>query len=238
MVGSAFSLSGAVSPSIVLYDDGEIICAQAAADHSSYYAQKQLSSDEFEAVKKTLASFGDWQGTHPVYRDVMCFDCGITVLYLRLGDVRLKARVWGLATWKPEEKATGSRNAEEEASLLRMRHLNVYLRSLGFFSITPWEPRFFKVIFVESPLERRNPSVSVLHWPREWPGLDDERTERDIAVYTMYLSGSEMVRLKSMVGPPNHRVIAEIDGKQGTLRYRYMLPNEEEFGKNGDDKRP
>jgi hypothetical protein len=47
----------------------------------------------------------------------------------------------------------------------------------------------------------------------------------------MYLSGSEIARLKSIVDPPNHRVVMEIDGKQGMLRYRYVLPNEREFWK-------
>jgi hypothetical protein len=246
MVGSSWQFLASARPSIIVYDNGMVISAQSADDHSLYYTQKQLSVEDFEKAKDTLAKLVKPSDKSRVFPGLGCFDCPTTTIYVRLKDTSIHVQVRGLEIASAEEKTAGVQNLEEEPLIPRLRRLRIYLNSLASSSNTPWEPRFFKVIFVASwfggsnppALERSNSKPRGPSWPKEWPGLTDQNTERDMDFYTFYLPGSELTKLKSVVGPPNRSVAMEIDGKQGTLRYRYVFPNESDFGRNGEDDRP
>lgn len=240
MTAHAFDPFGPFSPSMVLYDDGQIICAQHDKEQGWFYAHKQLSSGELAEVKKTLAAFGHWSDFHQ--RHAPCPDCGAMVLYLKLGDESLAIRVWDSTLLSPERVPTNDNDNGSKEYRQNLIKLNQYLRTLQFTSTKPWEPLFFKVTFLDAwqqedrPSPKKKPDVRAVQWPREWPGLDAPTTDHDMALHYIYLPGTELSLLRSLLGHTDQRVSVEIDGKAGTAKYRYILPHEQDWNKPLNNK--
>ncbi|HEY3770696.1 MAG TPA: hypothetical protein VGN44_18625 [Candidatus Angelobacter sp.] len=238
MTASSSNLFGAFAPFLAVYDDGQIICQQSNREKGWFYAQKQLSSEEFAEVKKNLAAFGDWSHTPRLYRNPNCFDCSTSIIYLKTENQFMAIRASGLIALKPKsEPDTNDKDSAEQTYLQRAIKLEQYLLSLRFTRTEPWEPHFFKVTFLEAWLPRKKGfNVNLLHWPKNWPGLESPNTDHDIALYSIYLPGTKFSQLRDLAGRPNQSVSIEIDGKAGTAKYRYVLPNEQDWNKALNNK--
>jgi hypothetical protein len=70
------------------------------------------------------------------------------------------------------------------------------------------------------------PEASI-HWPSDWPGLDDASTrKRGEDSYSLYLPSSQLGDLKAFLSTRNAKGAVEIGGKKWAVSTRYPFPSD------------
>ncbi len=88
---------GSDTPLIAVYENGQVLYLRRDEDNTSKYLHKQLDSTEFDSVKNTLASFGDYENMNSYYNlTPNVTDQPETKIYLSYDDVDFVTSVYGL----------------------------------------------------------------------------------------------------------------------------------------------
>lgn len=234
---------GPVDPMVVIYADGRVIYLKREKDKAPVYLTKRLAKEEFGAVKKKLAAFGDFAGLKRYY-DLApnVTDMPETLVYFDLGDKPLVTRVYGLMT--PNTVlggyTMGPLVGKPDELPKAIKGLHEYLTTLDFKDAKPWEPEFIEVVVWGCD----DDSEESIHWPKDWPGLTSPKTvkreqwpkdwlglgssnaPKREQNYSIFLPGKERARLVAFLRMQKTNVAVEIDGRRWNVVYRYVFPGE------------
>jgi hypothetical protein len=171
---------GSDTPTVVIYDDGQLIYIKKEKDKSFSYFYKQLAREELEAVKKKMVSFGDLSKIGKYYELTDVTDQPEIKIYLNLDGNELTTTVYGLIELDEDGKLPES-----------LKSLYEYLTTLDFKDAVPWKPQYIEVMIWEYEYA---PDESI-HWPKEWPGLESPQAMKRGDSYSIFLPGAELPRL-------------------------------------------
>jgi hypothetical protein len=202
---------GSDTPTVAIYDDGQLIYIKKEKDKSFSYFYKQLAREELEAVKKKMVSFGDLSKIGKYYELTDVTDQPEIKIYLNLDGNELTTTVYGLIELDEDGKLPES-----------LKSLYEYLTTLDFKDAVPWKPQYIEVMIWEYEYA---PDESI-HWPKEWPGLESPQAMKRGDSYSIFLPGAELPRLLDFLGTRKPRGAVEIDGKKWAVDFRFTFPSE------------
>jgi hypothetical protein len=216
---------GSDAPMVVTYDDGQVVYTKREKEKPPVLLAKQLTTNELAAVRKELASFGDYSKLKRYY-DLAphVTDLPETKIYLAPDAGNLVTTVYGLMirdTHLPAYSTVGEdRKPEKLPEPIKAVHS--YLTSLDFADAKPWAPPFIEAMVWGYDYA---PDDSI-HWPKDWPGLDSPSTLKRGDAYSIFLPGKELPKLRGFLKARKEKGAVEIGGKKWAVSIRYTFPSE------------
>lgn len=200
------SVIGADSPQLALYDDGLLI----------YRADDQFRQERLDAAAQAelldLVAKIDGPRDAGAYELSLSTDQTDTVLLLYRDEPVVVS-------------AYGSLEDPVQVALLpeQLRAAFAGLHAYSRPHAEPWLPEFIEVMIW--PYDYA-PEASI-HWPDDWPGLDDERTAARGSSYSLFLPSARLEELRAFLQTRNARGAVELGGKKWAMSYRYPFPMEQ-----------
>ena len=74
------------------------------------------------------------------------------------------------------------------------------------------------------PYENAPDASSV--WPKEWPGINSQRSMKRGDSYSIFLDGALLPKLRKFLETGKARGAVEIGGKKWDVSYRFAFPSE------------
>jgi hypothetical protein len=217
---------GADTPRVAVYEDGKVIFLKPSRKSVSYY-QKRLSETELSEFKKCLIpalGLKDWKHFYTLRPHVT--DQPETMLYLRDGERELATTIYGLRASgtnllrTPRTEFPGSRKPDSVPDGLL--ELHKYLCSIDYPGSEKWNPKYVEVMIW--PYEYA-PDSSII-WPKDWPGLDSERTKQRGDSYSIFLDGKRLPELLKFLRTCKEKGAVKIAGKKWAVSWRCVFPSE------------
>jgi len=188
---------------------------------SATYQYKKLSDKEHSDFKKHL---------NPVIKrkDLKRFynlrpnvtDQPQSMIYVGDGEREFATSVYGLyvSGTKPPSLTTREKEMVPEELL----ELHRYLSTVEYSDSTEWIPKYVEVMVW--PYDYA-PERSII-WPKDWPGLDSERSKKRGDSYSIFLDGPMLPKLQKFLSAKKERGAVEIGGKKWAISYRGIFPSE------------
>jgi hypothetical protein len=220
---------GSDTPTIAVYEDGQVIFIQKEKERS-FYVHKQLTPKELEMVHKQLASFGDYSQVKTNYNLAPNItDMPKTRIYVNLNGKEMATSIYGLLL--PGTRLPGytafDRKGQADTLPAVLRELCDYLVNLKFADAAEWTPQYVEVMIWDYSYA---PQKSI-HWPKSWPGLQSPHTIKRGDSYSIFLPGKELPQLRAFLKTQKEKGAVEIGGKKWTVSARYTFPSEPVWGK-------
>jgi hypothetical protein len=209
---------GSDTPSFVLYEDGQVIYRKKSEKKDMPYLWKQLSSDELQALKAKLKSFGPYRKGLNRIDVANVSDQPETKLYLNFEGAELVASIYGM-NFMNESRAEGRSKQRLPAELRQVYEL---LSSLEFKGATEWAPKYIEAM-VWNYDYAVEPSIT---WPKTWPGLNSPTTIKKSNRYSIFVPGAESRNLAAFLRTRKEKGAVEIDGKKFAISVRPTFPSE------------
>jgi hypothetical protein len=211
---------GADTPRIAVYEDSTIVFLKRTKSSASYHYNK-LSDIELSDFKKHLNPVLQRKDTKRFYNlRPNVTDQAQSMFYVRDGEREFVTRVYGLyvSGTKPPSYSTREKNMVPE----ELFELHRYLSSVEYSDSTEWIPKYLEVMIW--PYDYA-PERSII-WPKEWPGLDSERSKKRGDSYSIFLDGKMLPELQKFLRTKKERGAVEIGGKKWAISYRGIFPGE------------
>lgn len=181
--------AGGALPTVVVYEDGELVFAQETAEQS--YRHRRLQGAELGELKSRIVAVAGLAAVKRRY-DLAPFlsDALEELLYVQSGGREVVTDVYGLA------ERGDLRPGEVPAAILELRG---FLAALARSEGGEWRPRYVEVSLVPE----RHTSSRTLGWPGGWPGLDSDRAVKRKDGYSILLDApleAELLRLLAKDG--------------------------------------
>ncbi|MFC1822995.1 hypothetical protein ACFL9T_09835 [Thermodesulfobacteriota bacterium] len=216
---------GSDTPTMTIYEDGQVIHLKQEKGKAPQYFHTQLSEQELDEVKMKLLSFGNYTGVKREY-DLApnVFDLPETKIYLNLNNNKLVTIVYGLMQPGAKLPAYSSFPGQEKPDNLpdSIKNLHSYLSNFRFNTSKEWTPKFVEVMIW--PYEYA-PDESI-HWPKDWPGLDSPNTLKRRDAYSIFFPGIKIKQLGEFLMTSKPKGAVEIGGKKWAVSVRYTFPSE------------
>lgn len=207
---------GSDSPRFSLYKNGEVIYRTEKG-----YRSFHLDGVQFDALVASMdmAGVARHQGTFETS------DASDQPEEIFLGFDQ--AKPWALRVYGrigSEKEAGTDAVPAEVASLYRL------IEGFDRADATEWLPPHIEIMIW--PYDYA-PDASI-HWPSDWPGLDDPATRQRGDGYSLFLPSSRRDALTAFLETRREKGAVEIDGKKWAVSYRYPFPGEERWMGGGD----
>ena len=226
-VWHVFSVWSSHGPSLVVYEDGEVLYRKGGDLHSEYL-HRRLDADALRAVKDRLAAtdLSDVKSWYDLAPGVT--DMPTTFLYVKAAGRVRKIRLYGMSAKGTLLASTRyPTDVKPEAVPDQVGELREYLRSLTLPDGVPWTPRYIEVSL--QPYEYA-PDASI-HWPKKWPGLRSSRTTKDEYGYSIYLDWQQHEELSAFLRSRKEKGAIVIDGRKWSASLNWVIPREPDWAR-------
>jgi hypothetical protein len=217
-------LIGADTPRIAVYEDGTVLFLKRSGEKASYH-QKSLSATELSAFKKRLKPAADLKDLKRFYNvHPNATDQPQALLYFRDGDRELTTKIYGLQApdTKPYSFTMSHAKLKPDAVPGELIELHKFFCTVDYSDSREWTPRYVEAVAWSYSYA---PDASII-WPKDWPGLDSERSFERRGSYSIFLDGSVLPDLQKFLQTRNEKGAIEIGGRKWIVSYRYTFPSE------------
>jgi hypothetical protein len=217
------------TPRVAVYENGDVIFAKWVNDRLIYH-YVSLDKDGLEKVHGRIKPVLELQELKPRY-DVRpnVTDQPEAMFYFRDGDREIATSVYGLMAARTKlpaytELPNGSKPTIPPDELLK---LHKWLCNIDYPNSKEWIPKYVEVILWDYSYA---PEASI-HWPKEWPSLNSERTQKRGNSYSIFMDGSFHTNVREFLATRKGRGAVEIEGKKMSASYRFTFPGERAWHK-------
>jgi len=222
-VWQVFSVWNSHGPSLVVYEDGEVLYRK-GGDVRGEYLHHRLDPDALRAVKDRLAATDlrevkSWYDLAPGVTDLPT-----TFLYVKTAGRVRRIRLYGMSAAGSTLLASTRFRTEAQPDAVpdQVGELREYLRSLTLAEGVPWTPRYIEVSL--QPYEYA-PDASI-HWPKKWPGLRSSRTIKGEYGYSIFLDWQQHEELSAFLRSRKEKGAIVIDGRKWSASLDWVIPRE------------
>ena len=215
---------GADTPRVVVYDDGTLIFLKQSGDSASYH-QKNLSATELSDLRKRLVPTLELKDLKRSYNLVpRVTDQPESLFYIRDGQRELTTRVYGLKAAGTKLPAFTELENKRQPDPVpeQLLELHKFLSTLDYSDDKEWAPRYLEVMIW--PYEYA--PGALITWPKDWPGLESERSFKRKESYSIFLDGSQLPELREFLRTRKENGAVEIGGKKWAVSFRAVFPSE------------
>jgi len=215
---------GSDTPRVAVYEDGTVLFLKKHKDALRYH-EKKLSGAELLDFRRHLAPvFGlkGWKTFYDLRPNVT--DQPETMFFLRDGSRELATRVHGLMTTDTELPAHFVFPSDQKPDVVPKELLELHKRlcSTDYPESKEWHPKYVEVMIW--PYEYA-PDASIV-WPKEWPGIDSQRSMKRGDSYSIFLDGVLLPELRKFLETRQEKGAVEIAGKKWAVSWRLVFPSE------------
>jgi hypothetical protein len=203
---------GSDTPTIVVYDTGQVIYVRTNDEGDYEHATVHLSEDELEALLDRLfvseENREDFFELEPYYDLLLMTDQPTSRIVALNGDDLFSVGVYG-----------NLRESGEARNLAPEAFVNVFDQLIAYEhpDAEPWLPEQFEVILWEYDDSEPTP------WPANWPDLDDPTTVKRNDVYSLYIDIDELDKFYALAEEASAFLL---DGQTWTFSLRFPFPHE------------
>lgn len=205
---------GSDSPTLVLYDDGNVIYWKRAERGGKYVSAKLSTRERSEFLNRIDArAFESLESYYAPAANVT--DQSEYLMVLRKSDGSLK----GVLTYGSPGRQNISRTKSFPSVLT-----DIYEMVSGYEhpEAKEWLPDVIEVMIW--PYEYA-PDKN-LAWPNDWPGLSDPKTIKRGDSYSIFIEKSRYEELKAFLSKRREKQAVLIGGKKWAISTRFPFPNE------------
>ncbi len=220
----------AESPTFALYDDGTVIFRKPGEESRSGYFTTKIDLDS-----------ADYDSLRPLDRSLYSRSYTLTRLGRQPTTIfywpEKQVSVYGRISQRMSGFSSTPMLADihREESQLRLElptGISEAFEAVKGFEVEEaeeWRPEYIEVMIWAYD----HASEAPLEWPKDWPGLDDERTlERGVGTYSIYVPGNQLEELQALLATRNPRSAIIIDDRKWDIAHRLPFPGEELWLKN------
>lgn len=215
---------GSDTPRMAVYDSGEVIFVKKLKDGLFYHhitLDKQGLSNLRERIKPLLV-LKDLKPFYNVRPNAT--DQPEAMFYFRDGDREITTSVYGLMAPGTSlvaytEFPSDAKPTPPPKELLR---LHKWLCEIDYSGSKQWTPKYVEVMLWDYSYA---PEASIL-WPKEWPSLKSDRAIKHGEVYSVFLDGALLPKLRAFLATRKEKGAIEVDGKKMADSYRFAFPGE------------
>jgi hypothetical protein len=220
---------GSDTPRVAIYENGDVIFVKDVGGSLAYH-HISLGKDQLETARARLAPVLKLRQLKPRYNlSPNVTDQPEAMFYLRDGDREIATSVYGLSGRDIKQPASTKRTAlaDPAAPPEELIKLHEWLYGLDFSGSKAWTPKYVEVMFWGYSYA---PEASI-HWPNDWPSLNSSRSIKRGDMYSIYLDGSLLPKLREFLSARSERGAVEIEGQKMAVSYRFAFPGERTWRK-------
>lgn len=215
---------GSDTPRVAVYENGEVIFAKKVNKRLVYH-QVVLQKDGLAELQERFKPVFSLKALLPAYNiRPNVTDQPEAKFYFRREDSQVTTRVYGLMAAETELPAytTFPDGPQPTVPPKELLDLHKWLCAIDFPNSVEWTPKYVEVMFWDYSYA---PAPSI-YWPKDWPTLDSDRVIKHGDIYSLFLDGSLLPRLREFLVGQKEKGAVELGGKKWAVAYRSAFPSE------------
>jgi hypothetical protein len=215
---------GSDTPRVAVYENGDAIFLKDIEGRLTYH-YVALDKNQLESVRahlKPVSALKDLKRRYNIRPNWS--DQPKAIFYLRDGERDIATSVYGLkdeSIEMPGYTESPGRVAPTTPPN-ELLELHRWLCALDYPGSEEWKPKYVEVMLWDYSYA---PDASI-DWPKDWPSLDSDRAIKRESIYSVYLDGTMLPKLRAFLKTRKEKGPVEISGKKMTASYRFVFPSE------------
>ncbi len=212
------------TPRVAIYENGEVIFERKVLDRPVYY-HVTLDREALAKVHDLLSPVLGLKDLKTAYNIAPTVtDQPQAMFYLRDGQREVTTTVYGLNASETKllphtEFPTGPEPVIPPQELLKLHR---WFCDLDSPEGQEWTPKYVEVMLWDYSYA---PEASI-QWPNDWPSLHSDRTIKQGEMYSIFLDGTMLPKLREFLATGSEKGAVELDSKKWAAAYRFTFPGD------------